>query len=141
MELSQVKTGHNIVIIDPIYVPPKKGHGIISPTTGLEMGGKGSYDDHPFQALVIVAPEFFYYGDTRYKSEIQAGDVIILPGKINAAEEDTGFINPDRAGMVVIQSIEYLTLRYSEVQSYYRPTEEQRKKFKFYRLMDATIRN
>jgi len=126
MNLNEIKAGNNVLLVDPIYTKPKKESGIIDPRTLLEMGGKSSYYDHPLRALVIIAPEFFYFGDAKYKSDIKAGDVILLNYPVE----------PKPDNMVVIEGITYFMIHFSEAKFHYRPSEEEREKMKFFREMD-----
>jgi hypothetical protein len=121
----RVKVMNGYIVVDMIYVPPKNaGLAIINPFTELGTGSKENYEQHPFQLLVIKAPEFFYNGGIKYESEIKAGDILLVPGTPVTSGLD---------GWVIIDGIEYPLIKYLLTYMHYTPTEEELKNLKFVR--------
>jgi len=125
----QISIINGFVAVDPIQVELIKGFDLINPNTGLEMGTKDNYYDHPYQAMVVLAPAYFYNGGIRYESEVKVGDVLLLTGHIVSHNE------------LVIDGVRYPTIRYSDINGFYTPTEEQRKNIVFVREMKKAIDN
>jgi hypothetical protein len=111
------------ILIDPIYTVPNTESDLVNPFNGLPLTSKENYEDHPFRALVIFAPEYYRDGGIKYPSDIKKGDIVILPGEISSM--GTQFI--------VNQKKMYPAIRYSSVLAHYTPSEEEAKSLKFKR--------
>jgi len=123
--IDRVNVMNGFVVIDPIYTKPEKQMlSLLSPFTELETGPKESYEQHPFRALVIAAPKFFYNGGIRYEAEFKAGDILLMPGTP---------IILDHEGWVVIDGKPYPCVRYSLLYCSYTPTKEETENLVFVR--------
>jgi len=111
---------NGFILVKPIFAEPKSGNALVNPYTETYIGSAGSYTEHPFRALVIYSPEFWYNGGVQYKSDIKDGDIVFLPGEVAS---NTGFI--------ILEGVEYPAIRYQQVYAHYTPTEEERKGLKF----------
>lgn len=120
------------VVVDPIYTPPTSQSKIINPVTNLSVGGE--YHDHPFRALCIVAPQYFFNGGLKYESEVQKGDIVLLPGEV-VEKQLMSALNEVRP--IWIDGVMYIAIRYQHILSVYTPTEEERKGLKFERIEKA----
>jgi co-chaperonin GroES (HSP10) len=127
MELKQINAVNNKVIVDYLYIEPKGAKsGLVDPNNpNKPIGSQESYEEHPYQAVVIKVPKYFRDNGNAYESEVKEGDVVLLPGFPLQKSFD---IFP-----VMIEQIFYHAVRYHDIQGYYTPTEEQRKNFKFMR--------
>lgn len=127
MELKQLSTVNNKVIVDYIYIEPKGAKsGLVDPNNpNKPIGSEESYEEHPYQALVIKVPKTYRDNGIAYESEVKEGDVVLLPGYPLQKSFD---VFP-----VMIEKIFYHAVRYHDIQAFYTPTEEQRKNFKFMR--------
>ena len=127
MELKQINAVNNKVIVDYLYIEPSGAKsGLVDPKNpNKPIGSEESYEEHPYQAVVIKVPKYFRDNGNAYESEVKEGDVVLLPGFPLQKSFD---IFP-----VMIEKIFYHAVRYHDIQGYYTPTEEQRKNFKFMR--------
>ena len=127
MELKQLSAVNNKVIVDYLYIEPSGAKsGLVDPKNpNKPIGSEESYEEHPYQAVVIKVPKYFRDNGNAYESEVKEGDVVLLPGFPLQKSFD---IFP-----VMIEKIFYHAVRYHDIQGYYTPTEEQRKNFKFMR--------
>ena len=127
MELKQLSTVNNKVIVDYLSIEPSGvKSGLVDPNNPNKMiGSDESYDEHPFQAVVIKIPKWYRDNGVAYQSEVKEGDVVLLPGYPLQKSFD---IFP-----VMIEKKFYHAVRYHDIQAYYTPTEEQKKNFKFMR--------
>ncbi len=128
----KVKMINGFIVVDPIHVETMKGLDIINPVTGLETGTKDNYYDHPYQAMVVFAPEYFYNGGIRYESEVKEGYVLFFEGHVQGQA-------------MIVDGITYFLLRYSDIRGFYIPTKEEREKLVFVRdkkkLLDGSTKN
>ena len=119
--MQTMKMLNGYLVIKPIFSNPTTDSGIINPYTSTPMGSVGTYKDQPWRALVLYAPKSWYNGGFEYDSEINEGDIVFLPGEVSS--HGTGFI--------ILDGVEYPAIRYSQVYSFYTPTEEERNALKF----------
>ena len=73
MDSEKVKAINGFVVIDLLEIKPAiSGINLLNPHTMRETGSRESYQEHPFQALVIRCPKVFYNGGFEYPSQILA---------------------------------------------------------------------
>ena len=112
---------NSYLVVKPIWSEPTSGSGIVSPYTQTPIGSVGTYQEHPWRALVLYAPKTWHNGGFEYESQIHEGDIVFLPGEVSS--HGTGFI--------ILDGVEYPAIRYSQVYSFYTPTEEELKALNF----------
>lgn len=127
MELKQCIAVNNKVIVDYLYIEPKGAKsGLVDPNNpNKPIGSQESYEEHPYQALVIKMPKVVRDNGIAFEPDAKEGDVVFLPGYPLQKSFD---IFP-----VMIEKIFYHAVRYHDIQAYYTPTDAQRKNFIFMR--------
>ena len=122
MKDERIKAINNTVVIDLIEIKPdRSGLKLYNPATNSELGSRESYERHPFQAMVIYAPETYHDGGIVHQSEFKAGDVVLLKG----------YPIPERTATMSVGGRICPIIRYAEIVAYYTPTEKEVKEFTY----------
>lgn len=119
--MEQIEMDNNLVCVKPIFAKTSSKSNLIAAGSGLPLVAKSAYVEHPFRALVLFCGKYFYNGGIRYESEIKVGDIVYLPGRVVMDNNDP----------LIIEGIEYPTIKYGLILGHRTPTEEERNSLSF----------